>query len=226
MGENNMKKILAAALAMIIIFSFSGCANLYEENAEKLVEANLNIVYKGECTEEYASVAGMTTEEAEAFYEEGLLNIAEMMISELQIIYPTEEITEEFAESFRDLFKKLDFKIIEANKKDENTMIVTLEIIPVDISEDWFANLETEIAILDIIYADVDFESMSEEEYIEYEHEWAKVVARAMSNAVFTAKKLDPVTIDVEVVYNQLIKSWEITEEGLLEVENTAFIVA
>ena len=169
-----MKKILLSTLATITLL-VSGCEFTKDKKATEYteyIEAAMDATYYGDSTK-YVDVADTTVTEAKELYEHTIDYLAEsiMLYNDVSIDYISEETYKKYQDLAKEALKKTKYTVNTAVKVD-GIYQVKVEIEPLDIWESTYDEVEQYIGKFNEKYP--DYESMTDEEVLAAEEEYAK----------------------------------------------------
>ena len=195
--RRNLKKVLAIALAAVLCLGvLAGCGSSF--SADGLVKGNLDLIYLNQYTDSYLKSVGLTKEEANQQYEDGIAVEVSSFANYFNIELDTcdESIETEIADLYRRIYSYSKYEVGGVSKNGD-TYLVELTIYPIDImrtvmsedveafGEDWQAR-----------GAAGEFDEMTEEEF---ETAWAESIIDMVKARVTTIGYLEPETISVQV---------------------------
>ena len=189
-----MKKcVLAVSLVLAMSFGLTACGNSGTEQATALVQGNLDEIYLGRVTEDYLKLIDGTKEESAQAYLDGLEVEAEYFVNYWGIVESDygetyanldEDFQNEVIEMYKEIYSYSKYKVQEAVKQDDDSYSVKVIISPIDImeqAEDLYLNDEYEpLNAFWTKYAEYDFSTMSDEDYMAYTHEYGRVIVQMM----------------------------------------------
>ena len=209
-----MKKFIAMFVLAAMLLSFAGCGVYTAKNAHDLVKGNLDSFYMGIHDPEYLARVESTEEECEAIHIDLVESEAEYFAVYAEIEYLTDDIKAELAGIFEELYSNSKYTVGETRRVDENTFTVNVELYPFDIIERVEANYFDYLDDFITKYEYADVESMTDEEYMEYDYDWAVAITNALKAQLPNLGYKDAVTIIMEVVYNEAGGYWEISDDS------------
>lgn len=189
-----MKKcVLAVSLVLAMSFGLTACGNSGTEQAAALVQGNLDEIYLGRVTEDYLKLIDGTKEESAQAYLDGLEVEAEYFVNYWGIVESDygetyanldEDFQNEVIEMYKEIYSYSKYEVQEAVKQDDDSYSVKVIISPIDImeqAEDLYLNDEYEpLNAFWTKYAEYDFSTMSDEDYMAYTHEYGRVIVQMM----------------------------------------------
>lgn len=187
------KCVLAASLILAMSFGLTACGNSGTEQATALVQGNLDEIYLGRVTEDYLKLVDGTEEESAQAYWDGLEVEAEYFVNYWGIVESDygetyanldEDFQNEVIEMYKEIYSYSKYEVQEAVKQDDDSYSVKVIISPIDImeqAEDLYLNDEYEpLNAFWTKYAEYDFSTMSDEDYMAYTHEYGRVIVQMM----------------------------------------------
>ena len=126
-----MKRTLIAVLLILCTALCCGCG---APNAAELVQGSLDLAYRNQYTEAYLKAAGLTAEEAQQLYDNGIE--AELAVFagyfDVDLTRCSREAAEEFRAFCRDVYGSAKYEVGKPAKTDDG-YTVALTVYPVDI---------------------------------------------------------------------------------------------
>jgi len=180
----------------------SGCAGM-DEKSVALVKGNLDEIYLGTADEAYLELTGSTLEECLANYEEGLIAEAELFCYYFSIEYPTEEIISEIASLYKEIYAKANYSVGQAQKLSNSSYLIPVEVSPIDIFEVALSNWDSGMADFYESNAGRDAANFSDEEYAQWDADWAQAIISHIRAQLPSLSYKDAVKTDVYVNKNE-----------------------
>lgn len=172
-----------------------------EATAAALVQGNLNLIYLNQYTQEYLDSVGLTPEQADEQYEQGIEVETEYFANYFNILLDScsDGIEEQIEDLYHQIYAHSKFEVGAATW-DGSAYCVELTVYPIDIiqtvvnedAETFTTNWQTRGEA-------GEFDSMSDEEY---ETTWAQEVINLVSARLGGIGNLEPQTITVHVEPN------------------------
>lgn len=219
------KKVLALALAAAMALSLCACSavlnKLNEERMIALVQGNLDELYLGKFDEDYLASVSSTPEDAQLYYEDGLSSRAELFEYFFGIEFPTDEMHKEITELCRQIYSNAKYTVGAASQLDENTVVVKVDVDPIDIYVQMVDDIEAEMADFYAKYPDSVVSAMDDAAYMAYDAEWARGIIDLCRKKLDTLSYGDPASVAVQVTLVDDI--WCISEDSMTDIE-TAII--
>lgn len=209
------KRFLALLLALVLMLSLAACGGGFAEDVTLLVRGNLDELYLGSFDPDYMKLVGATEEECQASYEDGMGVEADFFAYYFGIEL-TEEQRNEVIEMYKEIYAKSSYTVSTAEKEDDNTYRVKVEIQPIDlfvlVDEVWDETVDNFNAGYKDVY------SMTDAEYEAYLQDAARMI-------IDLCKSLMPEmgNLDTKTVYVQVTKDsndyWSITDDNMADLD-------
>lgn len=212
------KRIAAAVIAAALCVSLAACGGGFEGVVKTLVQGNLDEIYLGQFNSDYMKLVNSDEADCEESYRTGLETEAEFFINYFEIEYPTDELVEEIVELYKQIYSHSKYTVNDPAKLDDNTYAVKVQISPIDIvqivSDNWDEGMEP----LYEKYADVDTNSMSEEEYVQFDADWAEAIINMFYDQLPNLGYMDEQSIAVQITKGS-DGIWMIADNDLMAVD-------
>lgn len=215
--KRNARKLTALLLAALLMLGCAGCSSVSDMLAVTLVEGNLNAIYRNETTENYLKLVSSTEEEVEEMYLEGLEASAEGFAYYFDISYLTDELKAEIVELYKTIFSMAKYTVGDASKVSDDTYAVSVTIEPLNIFELVIEDYEALLDSFNAKYADVDAESLTEEQYMEIDADYADMVLELVNSKLSEASCGEPVKMLISVECEDDV--WSISSESLADFD-------
>lgn len=186
-----MKKLVAAILALCMIFSLTACGSSELDDVTLLVKGNIDVIYQGKYDPAYLKLVDSNESIANQEYLDGLEVEAEYFAHYWGIIDSSygesfedldESFRQEIVELYREIYSHSKYEVQEAIKQDDSSYAVKVLIDPIDIMDQavtLYENDEYEpLNDFWVKYADADFSLMSDAQYMDYTHEYGKIIVQ------------------------------------------------
>lgn len=196
-----MKRILASILLVALLLTVGGCSVLTDmvgtSRITKLVQGNIDTIYKGIFDPEYLDIVDDTEAKAEMDYLDGMEVEAEyfafywgILDSDLDEKY--EDLDEEFRHElvlmYKEIYSHAKYEVNDAVAQKDGSYTVQVYIEPMDIMEQAYELYNSgEYAPLNDFwekYAGIDLSAMSDEEYWDYTHEYGRIVMQMVKDLI------------------------------------------
>lgn len=215
-----MRKIISIILLAVMLLSLCACGTSFEDKVTALVQGNIDSIYLGVNSEEYVKLVGSTEAELREGYEDGLDAEAEVFAYYFDIEYLDDDLKNEIIDMYKVIYSNSKYVVNPASKLDDNTYAVKLEIFPIDIidlvTDDvvWEAGLEE----WNEKYAEVDIDTMTEEEYMQYDRDWAEAIINMFYEQMPNLNYMDSKTIVIQVV-KDTDGAWTISDDDMSTID-------
>ncbi len=169
------KTILAIACALAL----AGCGGMSEEERlSTYVQGYLDLTYKDQINDDFLEIAGISEEEAEQQYQDGLDVEVQFFIDGIATIeYPTEEIETVIRDMYEEIYSHSSYTVGAASELDSGNYAVEVKVQPIDIMTNFtpedFQNVFTQVLAERGVTDNFALYSMSEEEYASADQEYA-----------------------------------------------------
>lgn len=207
----SVQRVLALVLALVLMLSLAACGGGFADDVTLLVRGNLDELYLGSFDADYMKLVGATEEECLASYEDGMGVEADFFAYYFGIDL-TEEQRDEVIEMYKEIYAKSSYTVNPAEKEDDNTYRVKVDIQPIDlfvlVDEVW----EETVDEFNAGYPDANV--MTDDEYEAYLNDAARMV-------IDLCKSLMPEmgNMDTKTVYVQVVKGsddyWSVTDDDM-----------
>ncbi len=194
-----------------------------EMACEYYLDATMKACYWGESTD-YVNCGMDTISGATALYDSAMSYYAEFLMyyAGIDVTCVSSEVTSRFVQVAEDVLKnvKWNIKSVEVDVFEEGTVI--LELYPTNYLDIIDADIENAIQQFSEKYADVDFENMTDEEYMVAEEEYAVSVIDAIEKRVGEISNLEAVEKEYELDIDGAIVSndaWVEIDDTLMDIE-------
>lgn len=185
------KSVTALLTSLCVLLGLSACGNTGIETATLLVQGNIDVIYQGKYDDEYLNLVGSTKADAEADYLDGLAVEAEYFAYYWGIVDADygdeyedldESFRDELVELYRDIYSHSKYEVMDAVKQEDGSYTVKVLVEPIDIMEkayELYVNDEYEpLNEFWDKYADADFSSWTDEDYMDYTHEYGETIVQ------------------------------------------------
>ena len=169
------KTILAIACALAL----AGCGGMSEEQRlSTYVQGYLDLTYKDQINDDFLEIAGISEEEAEQQYQDGLDVEVQFFIDGIATIeYPTEETETVIRDMYEEIYSHSSYTVGAASELDSGNYAVEVKVQPIDIMTNFtpedFQNVFTQVLAERGVTDNFALYSMSEEEYASADQEYA-----------------------------------------------------
>ena len=197
--KRSKKSVFALVLALSIILSLSACMGTGEADITKLVQGNIDVIYQGKYDSEYLELVSSTQEEAERDYLDGLAVEAEYFAYYWGIVDPDygdeyedldESFREELVELYREIYSYSKYEVMDAVKLEDGSYSVKVLVEPIDVMHQAYELYQNDayepLNEFWNKYADADFNTFTNEQYMDYTHEYGRVIVQMVRDQIPT----------------------------------------
>ena len=211
------KSLLALTMALAMVFALTACddGGLSKEDASKCVQVEMDCTYKGEFDGFLEYYSNVTKSDAQDQYIANLDGEVNFFLSPAMYgledpedpnsyLSPSDALYARAEDIYKEIYAKSSYTIQPAAKQDDGTYAVKVVVQPIDIisqvNDDFDAHFTDFIAR----YEDVDAESMSEEEFLDwyvntYAEDYYTTLLDLLESKVPTIGYLDDKSIVIQV---------------------------
>lgn len=196
-----MKRVLAGVLVLVMVMAVGGCSVLTDmvgtSRITKLVQGNIDAIYKGIYSPEYLDIVNDTEEQAEQDYRDALDVEAEyfayywgILDADLEEQYEDldADFRAELAQMYQEIYRHARYTVNDAVAQKDGSYTVQVYIEPMDIMEQAYELYDSgEYEPLNDFwnkYAGVSLADMSEDDYWAYTHEYGRVLVKMVTDLI------------------------------------------
>lgn len=216
-----IKKLAALALAALMLLSMSACSAVVDKATElqmaNLVQGNMDELYLGKFDPKYLESVNSTAEEAKAYYEDGLAAEADFFAYYFGIEYFTDDLKAEVIDLYREIYSHSNYTVGAASRLDENTVVVKVDIQPIDVFAQMTEDYEDYMADFYAKYTQDVVEAMDDAAYQAYDAEWADLVIGLCREKLANVGYEETVSLAVQVVLQDEI--WRISDDSMTDID-------
>lgn len=182
-----MKKLVAALLAGVMVFSLAACGKEEDFDAKGYVEGVLDATYHGEYAA-HAEDVGESEEDIKKELEDNNIQVAKDALAQSGLTATDDEI-EAYVAMIEDGYKKITWTVKDAVKDDNDNFTVDVEITPVGLLD----NLQTIFTnkLQEAVANGVD------------ESGYMAVFNESVQESINQAQTYDPQTVTLNVTYEE-----------------------
>lgn len=182
-----MKKLVAALLAGVMVFSLAACGEEEDFDAKDYVEGVLDATYHGEYAA-HAEDVGESEEDIKKELEDNNIQVAKDALAQSGLTATDDEI-EAYVAMIEDGYKKITWTVKDAVKDDNDNFTVDVEITPVGLLD----NLQTIFTnkLQEAVANGVD------------ESGYMAVFNESVQESINQAQTYDPQTVTLNVTYEE-----------------------
>jgi len=202
------RSIKAGAAALALALSLTACstpAGTGGFKAETYVNGVLNELYLGQFDPEYLEMVGISEEQAQLAYENGLDQEAAYFIAIYSIQYPTDELREDLAELYKEIYRHTKFQVEPAQEQEDGSYSVEVKVWPIDIVQQVVSDEATQKAYKEFgeKYAMEKLNAMDKEEYEKADQEYAGMLLKLYQDKLPETGNQDEVSVTVKLEKNE-----------------------
>lgn len=199
---NKLNKVLCLILSMLLSLSVLTACGGKEFDAAGLVQGNLDLIYLDQYTDEYLELVGLTAEEAQATYDQGVEVEVSFFAEAFGIALEScdASVKEELTSIYEQLYAHSKYEVGEATKT-ETGYEVSLTVYPIDVM--YLVITEDCTPFVDewtLRNTNGEFSGM---EQAEYENLWAQEVLELVKARMENVGYLEPQTISITVALDE-----------------------
>lgn len=177
-----MKKQLGSALlCALLVLALCACAPSKGENVSKFdavtyVDGLIKENYLGQFDPEYLELVGISEEEAQSTYHNGIHMDVDYFTYMYGIEYPTDDFEEEVEDLFKEIYSHTKYQVVSAAKQDDGSYSVKVDVEPIDIIQ--LCESEWDKTVKDFYekYTTERLNTMTDREYEKVDKEWAQLI--------------------------------------------------
>lgn len=214
-----MKKITKHAVICFLILcmslGLSACGNYSEDEIMTLVRGNINEIYLGQFDADYLEMVDSTPAAAKQSYLEGLEIEAEYFANYWGIVDAnygesyddlSDRLQQDIIELYREIYSNTKYEIKSVVRQNDGSYAVKVVVDPIDIMEkasEIYENDEYEpLNTFWDKYAEVDIDAMTDEEYMDYTHEYGEIIVNLVKDQLpdlgYTEQKSQSIQVEEE----------------------------
>lgn len=213
----SLRRILPLLTAVALCLCLSACGS-FSDTVKTLVQGNLDEIYLGKADEAYLKLVKSDEKSAQEAYIGGLETEAEFFVNYFDIEYPTEELIDEIVELYKQIYAHSKYIVNEPAKLDDNTYAVKVQIWPIDVFQLVAANFNEGMDAFFAKYEQVDTDSLSDEEYAQFDLDWAHAIIALVYEQLPNMGYLDEQSIAIQVAKNDE-GVWMITDNDMSSID-------
>lgn len=171
-----MKKTLAFLLVLALALSLAACGSGLGVGVNMLVQGNIDGLYLGKFDDAYLKLINSTEAECRKDYLDGLEVEAEYFAHYFNIEVLDDDLKAEIVDLYKEIYFHSQYTVGDASKLDDNTYAVKVTISPIDIVDLVVEDFDSGMEGFYTQYADADPSAMTDEEYAQYDRDWAEAI--------------------------------------------------
>lgn len=213
------KTILAIACALAL----AGCGGMSEEQRlSTYVQGYLDLTYKDQINDDFLEIAGISEEEAEQQYQDGLDVEVQFFIDGIATIeYPTEEIETAIRDMYEEIYSHSSYTVGAASELDSGNYAVEVKVQPIDIMTNFtpedFQNVFTQVLAERGVTDNFALYSMSEEEYASADQEYANRLVAMIEEKIPSIGYTEEKSLAVQIVDGG--DTWEPNQDDFSQLD-------
>lgn len=161
---------------------------------------NMDVCYNGILNAQYLEMTMQTEQEAKAAYEKFMADNVKWFAEYYRIVVLDREIKEEVIALVKEMYAKVDYAVDCGRRMDEDTIVMTTHIRPLNILVQTQAGLESAARAFNEAHQNDDTENMTNAERIAYEKQWLDIVAELFRAELKNASYLPECTVNVRAM--------------------------
>lgn len=215
-----MKKAIALLLTLAIIFSLAACRGVsrFETDVAALVQGNLDSLYLGKFSQDYLQLVNCTQEECKQDYLSGLEAEAEYLAYYFDIEILDEDLKAELVALLQAIYSHARFTVGAVSRLDDSTYAVKLTVAPINIIEQATENFDEDMADFYAKYENADIEAMTEEEYAQYDKDWAQGILAMLYKALPKPEYREEQSVAIQVA-KDADNLWTISDIDMASID-------
>lgn len=190
-----MKKALLILLSLTLMLSLAGCSSIMgmlgdeSDRMSAYVQGYLDMTYKGQFNEDYMKELGLTEEDMQERYENGLKVEAQFFENAIGLIeYPTEESTQRLVDLYARIYSYSDYTVESCTKLESGNYAVEVSFRPIDtmtkLNPEQFDQVFVDVLGEFGVYDEYSLAAMSEEDYIAADGVYAQRIIDLLEQAI------------------------------------------
>lgn len=196
-GIKHMGTILTMSALLFILGGCSLMGNT-KKDYSNYVQALMDVNYKAEY-DNYLAITGVDLNEAEAVYNEGIVNLAGQLMNAYGIEnVEGSDLEAQFEELARNIYSHAKYEITDVSKED-GIYSVTVTIYPIDIFAITYDDVN---AYIQDMNNKVDQGVYNDYELVDYQLEYAEGIIQILNNALPNTGNSDGITVTVQILDN------------------------
>lgn len=223
-GKRMIAAIMAAVLAVSLAACNGGGAGISSFDATQYVQGVLDENYLGKFDPDFLELVDSTESEAEEIYLGSLEIEAGVFADYFYIDNMTGDVLDATIELYKDIYALSKYTVSEAVEIDDNTFHVTVTVAPIDLLRMVVEELSSDeptfpaLVEFDNTYAEADVNAMTDEEYAQYDKDWANMVIALTRDKLSQAGYLEEQSQVVQVVKDS-DNLWSINQTDFMNVD-------
>lgn len=212
------KRIAAVFMVAAIAFSMAACGSSFTKDVATLVQGNIDELYLGQYNEDYIKLVNTTRAECEQDYLDGIKAEAEFFVYYYNIEYTTDELMAEIQEMYKEIYSHSSYIVNEPSKLDDNTYALKVQIKPINIIQLVDEYWDEGMAAFYDKYEDADLEAMTEEEYMQFDSDWAHAILEMFYDQMPNIGYMDEESIAIQVTKGS-DDVWKIADSDMGKID-------
>ncbi len=220
-----LKRAAAGVLTAAMVLSLAACGGgVTAFDATKYIQGTLDENYLGKFDPDFLELVDSTEKEAEEIYLGNLEAESSYFASAFAIDYMEGDILDETMELYKEIYAKAKYTVDPATKIDDKTFGVKVTVEPIDVLHLVYDAMAGDEVPADVQafydkYADVDVENMSDEDYIVYDNEWARLMIALTREKLADSGYLEAKSTVVQVAQGD-DDVWSIPDDDFMTVDS------
>ena len=211
--KNFKKHVLLLTSALCSVFCLTACGGGYtEEDCIAQVTGNIDEIYLGVFDKDYLESVELTEAEAKQYYLDGIEVEAEYFANYWGIVVADygetyadldQDLQMEIIELYKEIYNHTKYEVVSAAKQHDGSFSVKVTVDPIDIMQtayDLYMNNGYEpLNAFWEKYENVDFTTMTDEEYLAYTNEYGHIIVSLISDQLSDLGYMDQKSLVLQV---------------------------
>ena len=202
--------LLAAALCA----GLAGCGGggLTASDATVYVQGLMDRTYLGQYNQDYMDLVGVTEEEMEQNYEDGIQVEAEFFCYYFEIEDASEELMEEIRAFYRELYSHAKYTVSPASKLSTGGYAVEVVVSPLNVITLMNDSADQVYETIDDLYGDKSLDEMSDAERAQFEQDWGRAIVDLAYDVLPQVGYEEDVYLTVQVKQDESDGMWTLVD--------------
>lgn len=219
MHMNRQQKMTAAVMAALLL---AGCSGRETDRMMSYIQGYLDLTYRDMLDEGYAEITGLSKEDADQQYEDGLDLETDFFIENIaRISDPTDEIRQEIHDMYARIYSYSSYTVDSCSLLSDGSYSVTVTVHPIDLltrfTPDDFNQVFIEVLNSRGVNSAMDLYGLSKEDYAAADQEYAEKIIEMISDEIDAAGYSEARTASVKI--SEEGDAWEMDEEDITQID-------